>query len=170
MLILAFYISNRDEFEREAALVADHNARLRDTVELSIGGERLFTVARNTLTQFDGSMLAAMFSGRHQLATDSSGRVFLDRDPKYFTYVLNYLRNGGKLPAYLPADEDEQQRVRAEFDYFMLPFTARTASLAQRVAEGAYSTQSLTSLHGSLLRSVEECVMSDDFIAYACDF
>lgn len=45
--------------------------------------------------------------------------MFLDRDPKYFEYVLSYLRNGRQFPP-LPTDEAERERVREEFVYFFL--------------------------------------------------
>lgn len=44
-------------------------------------------------------MLAAMFSGRHDLDTDSEGRYFIDRDGTYFKHILNYLREGKQLPS-----------------------------------------------------------------------
>ena len=50
----------------------------------------------------------------------AQGRAFLDRDPAYFSYVLDYLRNGGALPPNLPTDESELERVKEEFDYFCL--------------------------------------------------
>ena len=52
-----------------------------------------------------------MFSGRHKLATDDTGSVPLNRSPKYFDYVLEYLRNGGVLPP-LPSDKAEVQRIK----------------------------------------------------------
>ena len=69
------------------------------------------TVPRSTLTAVPDSMLGAMFSGRHSLRTDDNGRAFLDREPGYFGFVLDYLRNGGKHPGNVPADEDELKRV-----------------------------------------------------------
>jgi len=37
-----------------------------------------------------------MFSGRHELKKQS-GKVFLDRNPKVFRYVLDYLRNNQEV-------------------------------------------------------------------------
>lgn len=44
-------------------------------------------------------MLAAMFSGRHELDTDSEGQYFIDRDGAYFKHILNFLRDGNQLPS-----------------------------------------------------------------------
>ena len=101
-------------------------------------------------------MLAAMFSGRHYLARDPvSGRILIDRDPKYFGFVLNYLRNGCTLPANLPTDEAELGRVMEEFDYFCidafetprgsLPVTAHSQarSMVGALSCGQYETITL---------------------------
>ena len=98
-------------------MAEEYNAGLSDIVSLSIGGERNVVVTRSTLTHFD-SMLSAMFSNRHELATDGAGRVVINRDPKYFGYVLDFLRNGGVLPRNLPRDEAERERVKQEFQFF----------------------------------------------------
>src|SRR4051794_32164270 len=56
-------------------------------VWLNVGGGK-FAASLSTLTAVPGSMLAAMFSGRHSTAKDSEGCVFVDRDPDHFTTVL----------------------------------------------------------------------------------
>jgi hypothetical protein len=62
-----------------------------------------------------------MLSGRHPLQRDPQNRIFIDRQPRYFQYVLDYLRNDCELPANLPADPQELAMVRREFDYFLIP-------------------------------------------------
>lgn len=49
------------------------------------------------LTAEPDSMLAAMFSGRHQLEQDTNNRVLIDRDPKLFAIIPARLRTG-ELP------------------------------------------------------------------------
>lgn len=68
-------------------------------VELNIGGT-VFTTTKQTLTSpfAKGSMLEAMFSGRHNIRRNKKGQVFIDRDSTYFRHVLNFLRTGMCLP------------------------------------------------------------------------
>ena len=82
-----------------------------DLLRLNIGGERFAIVPRSTLTSVPGSNMAAMFSGRHKLRTDNRGRALIDRDARYFDYILDYLRNGNAIPCKLPANEIERRRV-----------------------------------------------------------
>jgi hypothetical protein len=145
----------RCKLKWEAEAIADHNAKASDVIHLNIGGEHKVSATRKTLTQFDNSMLAAMFSGRHHLATDDDGRVLLERDPNVFSYVLDYLQNGGKLPPNLPTDEHELERVREEFDYFLLDEAFREPSLT------------LTQVSFSLLILWQWC---DDFAREAAVF
>ena len=73
-----------------------------DWVSLNVGGQ-VFHTSRTTLCRDPDSMLARLF-GRSQRdsgdgfewssATDASGAVLFDRDPRYFGPLLNYLRTG----------------------------------------------------------------------------
>ena len=67
-----------------------------DIIDLNIGGHHI-TTTKKTLMRFEGSVLHAMFSGRHQLPKHD-GRIFIDRDGKAFTHMINYLRTGEKPP------------------------------------------------------------------------
>ena len=48
-------------------------------IELNVGG-RYFTTYKATLCSVEGSMIEAMFSGRHPTTKDGTGRYFIDRD------------------------------------------------------------------------------------------
>ena len=88
-------------------------------IPLNVGGYS-FVTTLSTLTKDKDSMLAAMFSGRHELDMDSEGRYFIDRDGTYFKYILNYLRDRKQLPS---ADLALEVRTTPEFndDYVKLP-------------------------------------------------
>jgi small-conductance mechanosensitive channel len=92
--------AERDEFEREKSAFAEEKARVQDVnerlssiVKLNVGGTCVDT-SRTTLTSQKGSMLEAMFSGRHKVNKDDCGRFFFDRDGDTFKYdyVLAFLR------------------------------------------------------------------------------
>ena len=64
-----------------------------------------FATSIDTLTRGDpDSMLAAMFSGRHNVQKEEDGRYFIDRDGTHFRYILNYLRDGN---TYIPVDNQQ---------------------------------------------------------------
>jgi BTB/POZ domain len=64
-------------------------------------------------------MLARMFSGQLDSATDAHGRVFIDRDGALFATVLEYLRNAGyQLPSSMT--QGQLQALRREADFFQL--------------------------------------------------
>ncbi|XP_033756083.1 BTB/POZ domain-containing protein KCTD9-like isoform X1 [Pecten maximus] len=67
-------------------------------VTLNVGG-KIFTTTRSTLTQQDStSMLARMFGDEKTVtwhsSVDESGAYLIDRSPRYFEPILNYLRHG----------------------------------------------------------------------------
>ena len=72
-------------------------------VRLSVGGVH-FETSLDTLRGDPDSMLAAMFSGKHNTLKDEDGRYFIDRDGTHFRYILNYLRDGS---TYLPVDNPQ---------------------------------------------------------------
>lgn len=81
-------------------------------VGLNIGGEK-FTTRLSTLTKYPDSMLGAMFSGRHKLDADRNGDYFIDRNGKYFHYILEFLRDENVMPP-----SGTRDRVLKEADYF----------------------------------------------------
>ena len=66
----------RAAFEKEKKEVAAANETLKSKVKLDVGGT-INASSRTTLTSVPGSMLEAMFSGRHNLEEDEDGRIFI---------------------------------------------------------------------------------------------
>ena len=85
-------------------------------VNLNVGGQH-FTTSLQTLTRDPNSMLAAMFSGRHELETTEDSSVFIDRDGTYFRFILNYLRNGELI---LPEGATFLKELEAEAKFYQL--------------------------------------------------
>ncbi|XP_062522027.1 uncharacterized protein LOC134196822 [Corticium candelabrum] len=88
-------------------------------VKLNVGGHK-FTTSLTTLRSQPDSMLAVMFSGRHQLATDEDGAYFIDRDGTHYRHILNYLRDDTNLEETLPQTKREQIELLKEAQYCQL--------------------------------------------------
>jgi len=93
------------------------NHSLNDVVFLNVGGEKLETT-RQTLLNDPTSMLAKMFDPVSPLQPGvlRDGAYFIDRDPKYFRIILNYLRSGQLiLESSVPIEA-----IKTEASYFGL--------------------------------------------------
>ncbi|ESO87705.1 hypothetical protein LOTGIDRAFT_179235 [Lottia gigantea] len=62
-----------------------------EIIHLNVGGTR-FSTSRQTLTWIPDSFFTSMLSGRISSLQDETGAIFIDRDPKIFAVVLNFLR------------------------------------------------------------------------------
>lgn len=51
-----------------------------------------FSTSRQTLSWIPDSFFTALLSGRISSLRDETGAIFIDRDPKVFALILNYLR------------------------------------------------------------------------------
>jgi len=63
-------------------------------VEINVGG-KIFATTLNTLNK-EVSLLSVLINGSLQNISryDNQGRLFIDRDPTHFRWLLNYLRDG----------------------------------------------------------------------------
>lgn len=74
-----------------------------EIVNLNIGGTTV-SASKKILTKFQGSLLSDMFSEDISILNkDENGKIFIDRNPKIFNYVLDYIRSDRK---FSPEDLD----------------------------------------------------------------
>ena len=92
--------------------------------KVNVGGT-IFTTLTSTLSSYPSSMLAAMFSGRHNVVRDENDVVFIDRDPKYFHLILSFLR-GEEM---IFGDEEAKRKFNSDCEYYGLPITQSSFSL-----------------------------------------
>ena len=86
-----------------------------DILQLDVGGvTEGFKVRRSLLTSVQGSALEAMFSGRHALPLHNDN-IFIDRNPRVFIEVLDYLRNNMQLPKKIDPCFLEKIEMELEF-------------------------------------------------------
>eukprot|EP00668_Euglena_longa_P000364 GGOE01000467.1.p1 GENE.GGOE01000467.1~~GGOE01000467.1.p1 ORF type:complete len:545 (-),score=64.97 GGOE01000467.1:363-1997(-) len=80
--------------QQQGALAQQHGGskvKGTDKLKLNVGGVNV-NIRRETLTQFPGTRLAALFSGRWEsrLLRDKNNRIFLDVNPACFKKIVDY--------------------------------------------------------------------------------
>jgi len=80
-----------------------------DVLHLNVGGT-VIAVYRKTITQIEGSTLAAMFSGRwdSSIEKDKDGNFFIDQSPDIFLPLIDFLRDKlCEMPSGPPAESPD---------------------------------------------------------------
>lgn len=96
-------------------------ANLPALIDLNVGGQK-FSISKETLMQTKGSYFEAMLSTNHsQQRTD--GKVFIDRDPKYFGSLLHFVRTGQVRT------ENNPREFALEFEFYKIPMPLPLQSL-----------------------------------------
>jgi hypothetical protein len=62
-----------------------------EVIKLNVGGDK-FTTSKQTLRSIPETFFTSLLSGRIPLLRDGDGSIFIDRDPKLFQVILNFLR------------------------------------------------------------------------------
>jgi hypothetical protein len=81
-----------------------------------VGGKSGIKVHRSVLTAVPESALGIMFSGNHQL-DEVHGEIYIDRDPKVFELVIQFLKNGKKVPSM---DYSTKVKFESELEFWVL--------------------------------------------------
>ena len=84
----------KKQWEQEKQEVHDKSLQSGEQIfELNVSGvTEGFVISKKLACAFKETALEAMFSGRHTIAYHE-GKVFIERDPKIFRHLMNYLRN-----------------------------------------------------------------------------
>jgi len=123
---------------KKASLMAKNGGeKLKGKLKINVGGQRVVTM-RDTLTQFKGTKIEALFSGRWEsrLLRDKKDRIFLDMNPDCFQKILEYHirhKNSPDEPLFLP-EVPKELRIQFDqmFNFFGLTSTLSVKSVAQQ--------------------------------------
>jgi hypothetical protein len=89
----------------------------RDWVRLNVGGIR-YEISRETLTRYEGSLLATFANSWNEHT--SHQEIFIFRDGHLFADVLDYLRSGKvRVPSSVV-----QMKLKEELEYYQIPVDA----------------------------------------------
>jgi hypothetical protein len=86
------------------------------TVNFSVGGST-YTTIRETILKEPASRLGLLIRGVLPAVRDESGTYFVDRDPRFFQLILNFLRDGWCM---LPKTADDRRELLQEVRYFQV--------------------------------------------------
>lgn len=88
---------------------------MSEIISLNIGGT-IFQTTKATLTRFDG-MFKTMLENDILVKPAGSNAIFIDRSPKHFDLILNYMRDGD---AEIPESLIEIREILREAQYYLL--------------------------------------------------
>ena len=112
--------ARQQKLDEDLKRIESQNRIAESRVSLNIGGH-IFTTSILTLTKIEDSLLATMFSGRHNLQREADGSFFIDRDGTNFRFVLNYLRDGDNSVDIIPDNAKLLQELMSEAEFYKLP-------------------------------------------------
>jgi hypothetical protein len=99
-----------------------HLSEIQKRVILNVGGKR-FETSSATLTTIPEGLLAKMMSEGSSIKPYMNEGVptyFVDRNPKFFDFVLDYLRNPRNFRKILPNNKQILRQLHIEASYYQL--------------------------------------------------
>ena len=89
-----------------------------EIIKLNVGGKK-FTTLKSTLLKCKNSYLADLLEKeKDKIIYDENKAVFIDRNPKYFEFIIEYLRTG--FMETLPQDFHTLKRLTDEALFYKL--------------------------------------------------
>ena len=116
-----------DEFGKEEENLKnakDKKKMQKNVIQLDVGGYK-FKTTTDTLTKISCKLSQIV----DLKSTAGNAPIFVDRDTKYFGFILNFLRNGGTLDVRtLPDEKHALASILVESDYYELSNIIRKKS------------------------------------------
>ncbi|KAF0983699.1 hypothetical protein FDP41_007614 [Naegleria fowleri] len=106
-----------DDLNLKFKLMEENAKKARDVIKLDVGG-KIFKTSKETLLSRKDTFFYAMISSGKWLP-DEEGCYFIDRNPKMFPYILDYLRYG-KLDVHQLTTQ-QKAILAEEADYYLIP-------------------------------------------------
>ena len=90
-----------------------------EPITLNIGGIKYQTTL-TTISKYRDCLIYKMFDGSFSLKPNKDGSYFIDRNGKYFEYILDYLRNGTLNIPISNCDSYLINHLLSEADYYQI--------------------------------------------------
>ncbi|PRP85173.1 K+ channel tetramerization domain-containing protein [Planoprotostelium fungivorum] len=98
------------------ALMEERASKAKSKIVIDVGGKK-FSTSRDTLLSNGDNFFSALLRGQHW-QPDEDGSYFIDRNPKYFAIILDYLRTREMVLDHLTWREMEC--LCREFDFYQV--------------------------------------------------
>jgi hypothetical protein len=128
-----------EKFNREMEQVQQMHKIKQKKIKIDVGGT-IFSTSLATLQRDPNTLLAAMFSGRHEIELDEEDNsYFIDRDGTFFRFILNFLRDGYVEQGVLPNDSNVLREILREAKHYQV---AELVSFLEEQLQRSPSAQS----------------------------
>ena len=103
-----------------------------DIIDFNVGGTSFSILKSNIIKKiskpnsnineyYNPNMLERLINGLVTVKHDKNNAIFIDRDPKYFGYILNYLRTANTEETFqAPKNEDDIKGLLKEAQYYQI--------------------------------------------------
>ena len=96
-----YLMHDKEEVEKMKKLAVKYETINSDIIKINVGGTYFSTlkatlekkIKKNKDEYYEPHLLQSIVSGMVKIIYDETKAIFLDRNPKYFGYILDYLRN-----------------------------------------------------------------------------
>ena len=115
-----YLMDDIQEFKKMKRLAIKYETINSDIIKINVGGTYFSTlkatlekkIKKNKDEYYEPHLLQSIVSGMVKIIYDETKAIFLDRNPKYFGYILDYLRNADssnpfKIPSLSPESKKE---------------------------------------------------------------
>ena len=122
---MAEHVSDENVHEQQPAAPASK------IINLNVGGT-VFATSRETLEAAGDSFFSSLIGENFKAERDHNNNLFIDRDPKLFRDVLNFLRSQCTHLALDKCNRAKLQTLQAEAEFFAVSFCPRVGRVCVR--------------------------------------
>ena len=152
-------VSNEEKEWKETKIKLGMTS-IKGMVILNVGGER-YTTSVETLTHEKDTFFTALFSKQWQLERDpKDDSIFIDRNGKLFTYILEYLRTNVLLDDVMK-NEILRQKLVIEAQYFRLQSLIDVLTQSDRSEQVQQQQKTGDFLNGTLLTTEQKMKLNE---------
>jgi hypothetical protein len=111
--------ADREHFEQTSSKLKQIKFAQDSKIKLNVGGTSYVTTVE-TLMSEEGTLLYALCTGESTVIPDKNGEIFIDRSPKYFPLILDYLRTPNLEITFEEYTWSQVQEIEKELDYYQV--------------------------------------------------